>query len=128
MITAEQIAATLGLTGVILTVSDGVVSIAANESVTASMQSRVQAWWKAGEVNAVTQHVTPLQMRRALRATGLKATVDAALASQSEEVREEWEYATEVQRTNPTLDALAHALGKTDAEIDDLFRLAATFV
>jgi len=75
----------------------------------------------------VPQSVTPLQMRRALRATGLKATVDAALAAASDEVREEWEYATEILRDNATLEAMGHALGKTDAEIDALFQLAATF-
>lgn len=71
--------------------------------------------------------VTPLQMRRALRATGLKATVDAALAASSEEVREEWEYATAILRDNATLEAMGHALGKTDADLDALFVLAATF-
>jgi hypothetical protein len=81
----------------------------------------------APEPPAVPVSVTPLQMRRALRATGLKNTVDAALAAASDEVREEWEYATEIMRNNTTLDQMAHALGKTDAEIDALFQLAATF-
>lgn len=70
--------------------------------------------------------VTPLQMRRALRATGLKATVDAALAAQSEEVREEWEFASEVRRDNATLNALGNDLGKSPADLDSLFQLAAT--
>ena len=71
--------------------------------------------------------VTPLQMRRALRAAGLKATVDAALASASEEVREEWEFASQVSRDNPTLGAMASALNLTSTQVDNLFILAETY-
>lgn len=127
MITANDIAAALNLTGVTLVVEDGRATITANEPVTDEIQAKVQRWYEAGEVNAVPRSVTPLQMRKALRASGLKATVDAALAAAPEDVREEWEYATEILRDNATLDAMAHALGKTDAEIDALFQLAATF-
>lgn len=126
MITAAEISAALNLTGVTLFVEGGKAWITANEAVTDAAQAKVQAWHDAGEVNPVPRSVTPLQMRRALRLTGLKATVDAALATQPEEVREEWEYATEILRDNATLDGMAHALGKTDAEIDALFQLAAT--
>jgi inorganic triphosphatase YgiF len=103
------------------------------EAVAAWVAEQLAAGWVPVQpapepVSAPVPHsVTPLQMRRAPRATGLKATVDAALADASDEVREEWEYATEILRDNATLEAMGHALGKTDAEIDALFQLAATF-
>lgn len=127
MIQPADIAAALNLTGVTLMVEGDRATITADQPVTAEMQARVQAWYDAGEVNAVPRSVTPLQMRRALRATGLKATVDAALAAASEETREEWEYATAIYRDNATLEAMGHALGKSDADLDALFQLAATF-
>jgi hypothetical protein len=74
----------------------------------------------------VPSEVGPLQIRKALRAAGLKALVDQFLESLSEEQREEWEYATVVRRDNGTLNQAATLLGKTSREIDDLFRLAAT--
>jgi len=77
------------------------------------------------EVPVVPQSVTPLQMRKALRAAGLKSAVDAALAAQSEELREEWEFASEVRRDNATLTAFAASLGQTSADLDALFQLAA---
>jgi hypothetical protein len=68
--------------------------------------------------------VTPLQMRKALRLSGLKASVDAALSQAPETIQEEWEYATEVLRNNANLIAVAYSIGKTDADIDSLFVLA----
>jgi len=126
MINQNDVAAALSLTGVTLTVEGGRTTITADQPVTAAQQAQVQAWHDAGAVNAVHASVTPLQMRRALRATGLKAIVDAALAAQSEEVREEWEFASEVRRDNATLNALGQSLGKSPADLDALFQLAAT--
>jgi ribosome-associated toxin RatA of RatAB toxin-antitoxin module len=70
--------------------------------------------------------VSALQMRRALRRAGLSEAVKAFLATAPEEVVEAWEYATQVERSNPMLVRAAKALNKTDAEVDALFRLAAT--
>ena len=72
----------------------------------------------------VPDKVSPLQMRRALRHLGLKATVDGFLATQSDEVNESWEYATEIQRSNELIAMAAMGLGMTDEQTDDLFRLA----
>lgn len=90
-----------------------------------------QAWsvrdMTEAEVKAtVPFSVTPLQIRKALRQVGLKAAVDGYLATLPEEVAEEWEYALEVRRDNPTLLAAADALGMSEAQADDLFRLAAS--
>lgn len=72
--------------------------------------------------------VTPLQIRKALRQVGLKEAVDAMLANVPEEVAEEWEYATAIDRDNPTLQAAAQGLQMSEEQVDDLFRLAASLI
>lgn len=72
------------------------------------------------------QTLTPLQARRALRQLGLKAAVDAYVATLPEEAQEAWQYATAIQRQDPILTVGAAALGLTDDQIDDLFRLGST--
>lgn len=74
----------------------------------------------------VPSSLSPLQARRALRQLGLKAAVDAYVATLGEEEQEEWEYAIEVQRTGPTINNGWALLGRSQAELDDLFRLGAT--
>lgn len=70
--------------------------------------------------------VTPLQMRKALRASGLHADVLAYVAGINDEAQEAWEYATVIERGNPLIVAAAQSFGKTDEEIDAMFRLAAS--
>jgi hypothetical protein len=70
--------------------------------------------------------VSPLQMRRALRQQELVSAVTAYIAQQSEDTQDAWEYAIEIRRNDPLIESAAAALGKTPAEIDDLFRLAQT--
>ncbi|WP_221795929.1 hypothetical protein [Aquisediminimonas sediminicola] len=90
-------------------------------------QTWVSRLMTAAEIKAtVPLSVTPLQIRKALRQIGIKAQVDQYLATLAEDVVEEWEYATEVLRDNPTLLTASAALGMTEAQADDLFRLAAT--
>lgn len=74
----------------------------------------------------VPQSVTPLQARKALRQAGLKAQVDAYVATLSEEAQEEWEYCIAVERSNGLVSNAATALGMSEQQKDDLFRLAAT--
>lgn len=74
----------------------------------------------------VPEHVSPLQIRKALRQQGLKSAIDQYVATLSEEAQEEWEYATQIERRHPLIVAAATLLNKTEAEVDDLFRLAAS--
>lgn len=74
----------------------------------------------------VPAHITPLQARKALREAGYKAAVDQYVAGLSEAEQEEWEYATAIYRDNPIIAAGATALGLTDDQVDDLFRLGDT--
>lgn len=73
-----------------------------------------------------TMSVSPLQIRRALRRRGLFEAVVAFIASASDDVRDAWEYALRIDRADPLIAGAAQALGATDADVDELFRLAAT--
>lgn len=89
-------------------------------------------WADAGNVPVdveaapTVRAVTPRQMRLALNALGLRATVEAAIASADQNTRDTWEFSLEVERDNPLVQAMGLALGKTEAELDALFTLAST--
>lgn len=68
----------------------------------------------------------PLQLRRALRQTGDYAAVVAAIGQADEETQEAWEYASEIRRLDPMIEAMRQALGKTAEEVDAIFELAVT--
>lgn len=95
----------------------------------------------AGEFGAVEEYsapaptiptsLTPRQAKLALLSAGLLDDVDAAIeaipdAATKRVAQIEWEYAQEVRRDWPLLNAVAAGMGMTDAQIDDLFTLAAT--
>lgn len=77
--------------------------------------------------HAVPAEITALQARRALNAAGLRATVDAAVAASSQDVKDAWEYATIVKRDNAIIASMANALHLTSEQVDDLFRAGAKF-
>lgn len=77
-------------------------------------------------VRPVPAAVTPLQARKALTAAGLRAAADAAIQAAGQDAIDAWEYATEIQRTNPLVAGIASALNQSEADIDNLFRLAET--
>jgi hypothetical protein len=91
-------------------------------------QEATLAAWAAAEAAPapVPISVTPLQMRKALRMTGLKAQADAYLATLDEQAQEAWEYAIEIRIDDPFIEGARVALGMTEAEANDLFRLAAS--
>ena len=74
----------------------------------------------------VPEAVQPLQIRKAIRAKGLKTQVDLYVASVSEEKREAWEYAISIPRNHGLIIEAAAAMRWTEAQTDDLFRLAAS--
>lgn len=87
--------------------------------------------------NPVPATVPNANMRIALRDLGLLAAVKAAAAADRAahnaidatddgEFWERWEYGNFISRQDPLVLQMQAALGKTDAELDDLFRLAAT--
>jgi hypothetical protein len=96
----------------------------------------LQADWEQAQAdemerrNPVPQSVTMRQARLALLQAGLLSSVDAAIDGLPEPDRSaakiEWEYAAVVQRASGLVPAMGAALGMTEAQIDDLFILAAT--
>lgn len=78
------------------------------------------------EPNIVPQSVSPLQMRLALNQMGLRTEIDEYVKTLDQNTQDAWEYATEIIRSNEIIKNTAQALGKTEKEIDDLFRLAST--
>ena len=76
--------------------------------------------------NPVPKTVSPRQIRLALNQLGLRATVEQAVASGSQDLRDWWEYALDIERDNALVVGMAQQLGITEQQIDDLFRLSAT--
>lgn len=75
----------------------------------------------ARKVRAITMRQARLQ----LLAIGKLAEVDAAVAGMGTEAQIEWEYATEVQRSNPLVAGIQQLLEWTDEQLDTYFREAA---
>lgn len=78
--------------------------------------------------NPVPSEVTPYQARMALLNAALLETVETLMADPNTPTAAKiaWEYATVIQRHSPFISTLGPALGLTEAQIDDLFRFAAT--
>lgn len=98
----------------------------------------------AGEYGAIEPYVAPepvapvppsvvsmRQARRALLEKSLLASVQPvidSLPSPSKEAAQiDWEYAQEVKRNDPLVQALALVLSLTEQDLDELFTLAAKF-
>lgn len=73
----------------------------------------------------VPANVSAFQAKAALLDAGLLADVEMAVAGAGPRAVLAWEYATEFQRSSPTIAALAAGAGITDDMLDDLFRAAA---
>lgn len=81
----------------------------------------------AAAARAAIKPVTRRQMLTALHRVGLLATIRGAVAASGDiELQIAFDESQEFQRNNPFLASMAAALGKTDAEIDAVFALAAT--
>lgn len=87
--------------------------------------------WNVVQVPEPTIHeVTMRQARLALLQSELLHLVDPAIDSMDEPARSaariEWEYSQTVERHRPFVQQLGAALGLTDEQMDDLFKLAVT--
>ena len=85
---------------------------------------------KRGEPLGAPGRVTRRQARQALLLVGLLDDVETAIAAiedpvQRRAVEIDWNDALDFERDNPTLLALAGAVGLDDSALDDLFRVAA---
>ena len=70
--------------------------------------------------------VSPRQIRQALTATGLRDQVEYAVTQGTQDLKDWYGYSTEFERTNAQVTAMGQALGVPDAQLDDLWALAAT--
>lgn len=69
---------------------------------------------------------TPWQLRKALNALGLRQQVEDYIATPDtpQDVKDGWEFASEFKRTDALVTSAGAALGKSEAEMDQLFELA----
>jgi len=74
----------------------------------------------------VADKVSPRQIRLALTAAGLRATVENAVKAGSQDLKDWWEYALEIERHHPMIESMGAQLGQSPAQIDALFDLAAS--
>ena len=68
----------------------------------------------------VPPSITPRQARLKLLEVGLLDELEAIITTNSE-WQIEWEYATEVKRDSPLIDAVASQAGLTNEQIDQMF-------
>ncbi len=108
-----------------------VEGVAALEAYQQPHQAAFDTWAAAQQEEAppapVPDVVTPRQIRWALNAASLRATVEGAIAGADQNTKDAWEFSNEVRRDNPLLNGLAAALGMSSEQLDELFRLAASF-
>lgn len=76
--------------------------------------------------NPVPDVVSRRQLRKALALLGLSGAVDVYVQAMDPVDRLDWEEATQYERQHPMVLAGIAALGITDAQADDIFRLAGT--
>jgi hypothetical protein len=88
----------------------------------ASVRDRITAR-KLPQIDRVLS-VTPRQFRQALNAAGLRANVEGIVASQSQDVKDWWEFASSFDRDHPLVVQFGAALGQTPEQLNDLFSAA----
>lgn len=69
---------------------------------------------------------TPRQVRLALNATGMRQAIEDYIASQSQDVKDSWEFSTVFEEDHPLIAAGKVALGVSDQQMRSLFELAVT--
>ncbi|WP_157793776.1 hypothetical protein [Bradyrhizobium ottawaense] len=74
----------------------------------------------------VPQNVTPRQARLALLGAGLLGQVEAAVEAAGGATKITWDYASVFTRTDPLILAIGLGLSLTEAQIDELFRVASS--
>lgn len=93
--------------------------------------AELNAQWYPEPAPSVPSVVTPRQAKLALLSAGLLDAVDGAIDAIADPATKrvaqiEWEYAQEVRRDWPLLNAVAAQMGMTGEQVDGLFNLAAT--
>lgn len=79
--------------------------------------------YEASLVLPVPDSISPRQIRMALTRAGLRDAVEHAVSVGDQDIRDWWGYSTVFERTNPQVLAMSTALGVSEAQVDDLWRL-----
>lgn len=110
---------------------DGNIPFTAQEELEADQ--REAEYLASLSVVKVPQSITKVQAMRAMKQTDIDPNTGAsmwdsfkALLAYNTDANDEWLLAPDLQRNHPLVIALAPSLGKTEAQIDDLFILGAT--
>jgi hypothetical protein len=74
----------------------------------------------------VYQPLSAWQIRKVLTASGLRAQVEAAVLAADQDTQDAWHYASNFQRDDPILNAMAVSLGITPKDLDNMFDLGIT--
>lgn len=95
-------------------------------SVVRDMTPQEQAEFdNATTVALVPKTISPLQIRRVLRAHPQAAAIRTYFQGLTTNEKEDWQFAPRIRRDNPLIAGMQAALGATNAQIDSLFRAAA---
>ena len=78
---------------------------------------------EAKRLASVPAEISPRQIRQALTATGLRASVETAVAAADQDTKDWWEFATTFERSHSRVIGMAQALGVTPRQMDDLWTL-----
>ena len=119
----------LGLTGLPFGwTADGLITFdpAMPEDKKADVLAAYDAHDPSAELPVIAPSVSPRQIRQALTATGLRDQVEYAVTQGTQDLKDCYEYSTEFERDNAQVTAMGQALGVSDAQLDDLWALAAT--
>jgi hypothetical protein len=113
-------------------------NMATAEEDAAAIPEPKHIWWDVNRVLVYTgedfpesEHpkvATAYQIRRALNQTDLRDSVEAFVKTCPKDVQDAWRYAYYVERYNPVLMASAAQMGLTDTQLNDLFKLAFSFI
>ncbi|TXT39207.1 MAG: hypothetical protein FD135_2357 [Comamonadaceae bacterium] len=101
-------------------------ALAVAEAKAVTLQAQIDAYTQATSNDPEGPTVDDLQIRLALNELGWRDAVEAAVAQSSQDIKDWWAKARNIKRRNWMVRAIGEALGKTDAELDGLWALAAT--
>lgn len=111
-------------------VPDGWIEIAENAYNSLISSHYAEVAQINASLDSAPDEVLLYQFRAAVTLAGLKEAVDSAIAALPEPAKtvanEKWEYGNTVRRNHPMIVSLGAAIGQTPAQIDAIFRTAAT--
>ena len=116
------------------TLQDGIILVRWLSAQPQPTQDEIEAAYPAAQAaaaRAAIPSITRAQAKAALIISGLIAQVQPAIDAipdplQRALAQNDWDERLHFERSNPTLAAMAAALGMTDVQLDDLFALAAS--